>query len=288
MRPYSPAVTQEESQHYPHNSKGGLTPLRQPEQFCEIPVTTPRYPSQLERNHEFPASIQDEALLPCCDSRESQGSPRIKKEAWLPQCTSIGSLRFPSQLEWNPKIPIETLEEPQVSTLTRVEAQFPCSDLKAIPSSPWQLERSPGSLDATQKVPWGPYHNWRGILSFPLQLEKNHQIPLSMWDESWLPCSVLCRMLSSLSHLDMSAKKLVQLQRIHKRSLPNPNWRRALYHNLRGSLIPQLSRRLALPQIASSFLHIAIRKRAPFHYNHRGVTHLSIWEEHSTISRGAH
>jgi len=46
----------------------------------------------------------------------------------------------------------------------------------------------------------------------------------------------------------MRAKKLMQLQRIPKRSLPNPNWRRALYHNQRGNLILQLSRRPALPK----------------------------------------
>ena len=46
------------------------------------------------------------------------------------------------------------------------------------------------------------------------------------------------------SQLDTSPKILMQLQSILKRSLPHPNWRRAHYRNKRGSLIPQLSRRL--------------------------------------------
>ena len=70
-------------------------------------------------------------------------------------------------------------------------------------------------------------------------------------------------------------KTLMQLQRMPKR-LPNHDWRRTFYHKQRGSLIPHLSRRPALPQIASRFLHFTTRKISPFHYNHRGVTHLPI------------
>ena len=69
------------------------------------------------------------------------------------------------------------------------EAQFPCSESRAIPSTPLQLERRPDSPEATREVPSGPRCNSRGTPSFPPQLKKDHSIPHSMQDDSRFPCS---------------------------------------------------------------------------------------------------
>ena len=128
----------------------------------------------------------------------------------------------------------------------------------------------------TQEESRLPPRTSRGGLSCLLQLERIPEFPITTQEKPQVSCRNLRGTPSSLSQLNMSPNTLMQMQRIPKRSLSHPNWRRAFYHNQRGSLIVQLSRRPALPQIASSFLHFTTRKSAPSHYNHRGVTHLPV------------
>ena len=82
MRPSSIALTPEESQEAPHNTKGFLTPHRHHEKFPEVTVAT----------------------------------------------------------RGNPKFPAATRERPRDSPSTRIEAQFPCRDARAIPHSPSQFK----------------------------------------------------------------------------------------------------------------------------------------------------
>ena len=135
-----------------------------------------------------------------------------------------------------------------------------------------QLERVPKFPIATHKKP-----------HFLPELEKYHNFPASIRDMYQFPCSDSRGILSSPSQLGMSPKTLIKKAEDSQEEFTPPQ-RRVLYRNQRGSLIPQLSRRPALPQRASSFLHFASRKGAPSHYDLKGDTHLPIGEEHSTAS----
>ena len=276
------ASTREQSQVSLHNSKGGLTPFLQLAMFPKIPVTTgeeTRVPDlilkwgpipllRVERNPNFTLAPQEEAYLTYGNSRGSPSSasqietnPEFPTASWeeprILHLISCWGLILLLQLERYPNLPLASQEE----------ACLTYGNSRGSPSSPLQLKRSPEFLDRSHISKWNPGPCRKSRCGpFPLQwLERNPEFPVS---------------------LDTSPKTLMQLQRIPKSRLTHHNWRRALYGNKIGSLIPQLTQTPALPQISSSLLNFTTRKYVPSHYNCRGVTHFPIWEEHSTASRG--
>ena len=166
------------------------------------------------------------------------------------------------------------------STSSRDKGRFPCFHLRGILTSPSNLKKRPVSLIATRENYQVPSHNSTETPSFRPQLEKTPEISTSIQVVAGFPCSDWRATLSSPSQLETGPKALMQRQRFPKWNRPHRNWRRALYYDKRGGLMPQLSRSppppQLPPQIDRSFLHFTTRKTSPSHYNHRGFTHLPI------------
>ena len=142
MRPYSPAVTREESLVSPHSSKEGLIPLRQHERFPEVPIATREDPQVSCLNLRW-----DEAQIPFSESRgiwsacsqleRMPDSPGATVQIPLGQClNSNRTPSFPPQLEQNNQIHLSMQDE----------AWFSFGDLRAIPISSWQLKTRLDSL----------------------------------------------------------------------------------------------------------------------------------------------
>ena len=222
----------------------------------------------VSRNPDFTLAPQEEAYLTYCNSRGSPSSasktetnpelsPTTREEPRIPHLISC----------WGPILLLQLKRYPNLPLAPQEEACITYGNSRGSPSSPSQLERSPEFLDGSHISKWNPGPCIKSRCGpIPLQwLKKNPEFPVP---------------------LDTSPKTLMQLQRIPKSRLTHHNWIRALYGNQIGSLIPQLTRRPILPQIASSLLNFTTRKNAPSHYSRRGVTHFPIWEDHSTASRG--
>ena len=75
--------------------------------------------------------------------------------------------------EWNPEIPIATLEEPRISHHKSKEHGVPP-----------QLEKSPGFPATTEMEPLVSPHNTSGGLAPLLQLKKKPELPISIQDEA--------------------------------------------------------------------------------------------------------
>ena len=208
IRPDSPARTQMESQVSPHNSKGGLlpcctsrkkpssppeldrrsdttftareesripylntrralTPLMKLDRSPKIPVATGEVPwvsflnlrwcpiplKWLERNPEVPLTTLKETWLP----GETCEVP------WGLRCNSRGTQSCPAQLE----------KHHEILPSMRNGAPLHCSDLRAIPCYPLQLER--------RRLSWG---NMRGSQRFLSQLERNPKLPTTTLEKT--------------------------------------------------------------------------------------------------------
>ena len=138
-------------------------------------------------------------------------------------------------------------EETRVPHLILRLGPIPLLQLERNPNFPSHFKGRPLSPGATLEDPQVPHHNSRET-PFLATTREVTQPPTSIRDVARFPCSDSRGTPSSRSQLDMSPKTLIQKQKIFKRSLPHCNWRRALYRKQGGSLIPQLSRRPALPK----------------------------------------
>ena len=150
----------------------------------------PRSPLQLKRRPDSPEATQEEpwvsglnsqwgeAQFPCSNSRGIWSAPSQFKRmpdspgatgqvTWDQCCNSSGTPSFPLQLKKNNQIHLSTQDE----------ARFPCGNLRAILTSPWQVERGLDSLFATQEVTQDISRNWRGTPSIPSQLEMRPNSP---------------------------------------------------------------------------------------------------------------
>ena len=119
-RHYSPAATREKSQCAPHNSKGGLTSMRQHERFPEFPVSIKRIPCfllQLEKNHKIPPQQEMRTDSPALTREQSHIPPQNSKGGLTSFMQIQGPPEKPAQLERNPDFPATTREEPSVRHL---------------------------------------------------------------------------------------------------------------------------------------------------------------------------
>ena len=157
MRPYSHAVTQEESQGAPRNLKEGLTSLRQQERFPEVPVTT-----REEHKTSHCNSRNTTRFPPQCETRPN--SPAVTGEQSCALLHNLkGDLTSLRQYKRFPEVPITIQEGPQASCCnSRKNTRFPtqcdmrsfcCSASRAIPSSLSKFSRRLDSLYSSQEVP---------------------------------------------------------------------------------------------------------------------------------------
>ena len=84
------------------------------------------------------------------------------------------SLRSPSQLEGTQSFLPQLEKDLEIPTSKQIEARFPCSDLRAIPSSPSQLELRLDFLEQHERLPEFPVIT-RENPTLLLQLGKNPQ-----------------------------------------------------------------------------------------------------------------
>ena len=185
-----------------------------PEATWEVPwgshhnsIGTRGSPLQLEKRHAITPSMLDEAQVPCSNSRAITSFPsHLERRPNCPEATQEVPWHHLRNSRGTPGfLPQEKPCEktPAFLSLMRDEAQVPCSDLRAIPSSPLQLEmrldsllatregsldtccnsrRTPcspdhlkmraDSLDSTREESQHPPHTSRGGLSHLLQLER--------------------------------------------------------------------------------------------------------------------
>ena len=61
-------------------------------------IKYPRFPPQLEKNHENSPSLRDEARFPCTEGRAILSSTSTRREPWLPWCHCRESPRTLSQV----------------------------------------------------------------------------------------------------------------------------------------------------------------------------------------------
>ena len=109
MRPYSPAVTREESLVSPHNSKEGLIPLRQHERFPEVPIETRDKPKATHRN------LRNTMRFPPPGEKRPNSLEVIRQQSHAPPHNSKGDLTFLRQYKRIPEVPVATRVEPQAS-----------------------------------------------------------------------------------------------------------------------------------------------------------------------------
>ena len=212
----------------------------------------------MERNPEVPASTRDEALfIPAGMPKESRGGPRntkgdltsLRRHEWSPRSTR--NLRrtqsFPPQLHANYEILPCTLEE----------ALLRCSVSKESPRFPWNSKGSSTHFTKLQKFPEIPVLT-REVRCFPLQVKKGPVFLLKV------EIGVDCRASPGKEHrrsrrnsrggwylLDTGRDPVGLVTIREPRISPSTkdqavfpctdsNFSRALTHNTKGVLMPQL------------------------------------------------
>ena len=149
MRPYSAAATWQESLGSPHNSRGGLIPLRQHERFPEVPIATQEEcqvsHSNSRKTMRFPLQREMTPDSSAATREKSRVLPHISK----------GGLTPLRQHERFPEVPVTNRGEPCFSRLNLRWSKigFLCTALKEIPSFPSQLDRFPDSPEDTWDQP---------------------------------------------------------------------------------------------------------------------------------------
>ena len=105
---------------------------------------------------------------------------------------------------------------------------LPCSDSRAILSSPSQLEWKLDFSEETQEVPRVPRHNSR----IPQQLEKNHEVPPSLRDEALSLCSVSREIPRSLLKFETVLDTLDATQKVPRHTSLTREEHRVFQHKL--------------------------------------------------------
>ena len=155
----------------------------------------------------YPAATWEES---CSATHNSEGGLTSLKQQWEvpwgPRCNSRRTQSFLPQLEKHHEIPASMW----------YEAWFPALEslLKSNPGLPPQSKGDLTSLSKHKRLPEIPRGNSRGTLIFPPQLEKNHEIPPSMWDEAFVPSNALREIPSSQSKHERRLDSLYTTQDI--------------------------------------------------------------------------
>ena len=174
MRPYSPAVTREESRDYPRNSKGGLTSLRQHERLPEVPVSIREDPQaslcNLSKTMTFPLQHETWPDSPAVTQEQSRHPPDNLKGGLTPFMQLQRFPEIPTATREEPHVSCRNLKEPCVSHLILIEGGFPCFNLRPIPTFPYHLKRRPISTITTRGESRCSFHRLKGH-QVPLQLE---------------------------------------------------------------------------------------------------------------------
>ena len=85
------------------------------------------------------------------------------------------SLRSPSQVEESQGFLLQLEKDLEIPPSTCLVVEFPCSESRAMPSSPSQLESRLDFPGATREAPLVPHRNSRKTRHVVPQLEKNHE-----------------------------------------------------------------------------------------------------------------
>ena len=96
------------------------------------------------------------------------------------------SLRSPSQVEESQGFLLQLEKDLKIPPSTRLVVEFPCSESRAMPSSPSQLESRLDFPGATREAPLVPHRNSRKTQHVAPQLEKNHEFGPSSREEALL------------------------------------------------------------------------------------------------------
>ena len=202
--PEFPASTQDEAL-FPWSDSRGIPRcpsqlerrLDFPEATWEVPWRprhnwrgTQSFLPQFKKHHEIPPSMQDEARFPAVTWDQSHAPLVTRKENWLPWGNMRGSLRLPSQLKRNPKLPATARDKPRDSSLSARWSPFTLQRLESNTEFQLETRKEAWLLYANQEVPQDTCHNLIGTPSSLPQSREEHRVPhlISRWGQIPLHC----------------------------------------------------------------------------------------------------